>query len=355
MARRLALVALAVLLLSGCSAKAPAEAAGAGADGAMSPDAAAMAPASFAAPVWKVGQWWEWQTTFGTATRDETFCSIVVGVDGGSYAVATERDGMAKEEAAFSHPLLGSIGKSDLAMSGWGDDPWSLLSFPLTDGKTWTATMPNIAWDSVDGPTVDLAMTARFSVPTPGEAVTVSVEGKVGDATLAAGIYDPSTGWFRDLSFFDNDPGQEGVEVAFHAKSTGTNYTGPIVQATATPILSWSDGSGFDDVPTSGGQPFVNPNPYSDFAVQGGDGHLLYGVLVAETVVGARAVVLTDPNGQERHFEAHAASTDSSGSSFLWLDEPAIAGTWRVGSAGAGGYSAAYGQLYEVVVTESAL
>jgi hypothetical protein len=356
MARRALLAALTVLLLSGCAGKdapaqaAPAEAA-AGLD-AVTTDAGGRV--SLDAPTWAVGQWWEWETSFGTATRDDTFCSIVLGLQGGSYAVATEKAGMAKEEAAFTHPLLGTVGAGDLAMDGWGEAPWSLLSFPLTDGKTWTATMPNIAWDIVDGETVDLAMGARIPAPAAGELPVALIEGRVGDALLVTATYDPATGWFRDLRFFDTDAGEEGLEVGFHAKSAGLNYTGPIFQATAAPLLDWFDGSGFDDVPTSGGQPFADPHPYTDFTMEGGDGHLLFGVLLAETVAGGRTVVLTDPGNEARHFEATDTALEG-GSNLLWLDEPAIAGMWRVASAGAGGFSAAFGALYEVVLTEGTL
>lgn len=362
MARRLALLALALLLLSGCSGKAPDAAADAAkGDGDSPADAVpaevttdASGKLSFAAPDWKVGQWWEWETSFGAQTADFTYCSIVVATAGSSYTLATEREASAKDEAAFSMPLLGAVGRPDLAMGAWGDEPWSLLSFPLTDGKTWSARMPNIAWDVVDGDTVDLTMTARIPQPPAGDSPVALIEGKAGGATLVAATYDPATGWFRDLWFWDVDAGQEGLEIGYHAKSAGMDYTGPIFQATATPLLDWFDGGGFDDVPTEGGQPFVEPHPYTDFTMQGGDGHLLYGVLLAEAVAGARAVVLVDPNNQERHFEAHDAALEGGGS-FLWLDEPAVQGMWRVGSAGAGGFSGAYGELFELVVTESAL
>jgi hypothetical protein len=361
MARRLALLALALLLLSGCSGKAPAAAAPAAGDAgaAGAADAAAVTTdasgkLSFAAPEWKVGQWWEWQTSFGTQTLDSTYCSIVVAASGSSYTVATESEADAKQEAAFGMPLLGAVGRPDLAMDGWGDEPWSLLSFPLTDGKAWSAKVPNIAWDIVDGPTVDLAMTARIPPPAAGEPPVALIEGKAGDALLVTATYDPAAGWFRDLRFWDVDAGEEGLEIGFHAKSTGVNYTGPIFQATAAPLLDWFDGSGFDDVPTAGGQPFVNPHPYTDFAMEGGEGHLLYGVLLAETVAGGRTVVLVNPNNEARHIEATDSALEG-GSNLLWLDEPAIQGMWRIGSAGAGGYSAAYGALFELVVTAGAL
>lgn len=356
MARLAPLAVLAFLLLSGCAGKAPASADAAddaGDDGSQ-PAGAAGPVTSLDAPTWSVGQWWEWEVSFGTETREETFCSIVVGAGGSGYTLATERDGMAKEEAAFSHPLLGPVGSGDLAMDGWGGDAWSLLQFPLTHGKTWTATMPNIAWDIVPAETVELSMLAHVMQASGEEGTIAHIQGKIGEQTLVSAIYDPATGWFRELSFYDVDAGDEGLEVGFRAVSHGMNYTGPIFQATAERLLDWFDGSGFTDVPTEGGQPFASPSPYVSFTVAGGEGHLLYGVLVAEAVIGARAIALVGPDNQPRYFEAHDAALEGAGNA-LWLDEPALAGTWHVASGGAGGFSAAFGAVWEVVLTETAL
>src|SRR5688500_1053997 len=136
-----ALVALvSMLLLAGCT----------GGDGGGKDDAAAgddilgdgMVPtvtsnSSVQAPTWQAGQWWEWETTFGTEVADYTFCSIVLTGGDGERFLVTENEDMAKGEAAFGHPLLGQI-LSDLTMVGWGHGGFNVLSFPLEDGKTWT-------------------------------------------------------------------------------------------------------------------------------------------------------------------------------------------------------------------------
>jgi hypothetical protein len=344
-----ALLAVAALLLAGCAGKAPAAApqpaAGADADAGGAADGLA-GRTSFDAPQWQRGQWWEWTTTFGTQTADFTYCSIVTGTDGSFYTVATENTDEAKTEATFGMPLLGAIGRADLSMDGWGGEgSWSLLSFPLADGKAWTATMPNIAWDSVAGPTVDLAMVAHVVQATGGGSPTVHIVGTSGNAQLMSGLYDPATGWFRDLDFYDTDPGEEGLEIGFHAKSAGTNYTGPYFVHTAKPLLRLNDGSGFTDDPTQGGEPFADPEPQGTFTMQAGT--RLFGAVFAETVLGAREVALVPPQGEPRHAEVYDASLEGAGGGFV-VDEPGVAGDWRVATGGAGGYSQAFVALYEL-------
>ncbi|MEA3166803.1 MAG: hypothetical protein QOJ26_1677 [Thermoplasmata archaeon] len=345
MLRPASLLVLLVLLLAGCAGDKPAAAA---------PDAAADGPEpgrqlvpleSIPAPDWQVGQYWEWQVTHGTQTMEGTFCSIVVAKDGATYTLATENDDWAKDEAAFDHPLLGTTKKGDLVMTG-PDGDWSLLSFPLTDGKTWTASMPNLAWDVfLPAERVDVAMAATFSHPTHGEPPLVHITGTSGEYTLLQASYDVRTGWFSDLVFFDVDPGQEEVEVGYHAKSAGMNYTGPYFQHTAKPLLQLFDANGFDDEPTAGGQPYTAPpQPYHSFTVR--EGTTLYGYIVAETVVAAREVALIDPTNQARHVTATGAL--DGGSAGLFLDEPAIPGEWRLATGGAGGFSGAFAEIFEL-------
>src|SRR5690349_6565588 len=57
------------------------------------------ASSSVPAPTWAVGQWWEWEASFGDTVTDGTFCTIVTAVDA-TYEVATENEAMAKEAAA---------------------------------------------------------------------------------------------------------------------------------------------------------------------------------------------------------------------------------------------------------------
>lgn len=330
--------------LAGCAGQ-PGGAADA--DGASSTDDAGAPPvtldaaSSVAAPVWQVGQWWEWQAVFGSTPADTTFCSIVVEA-GGAPVLATEKDAQAKHEAAFGHPLLGALGPG-LQMSGFGGD-WDLLDFPLTDGKTWTATMPNIAWDVLPADGVSVAMTATFDEALPGFRLV----GQVEQGTLLEATYLPATGWFGQIDIYDIDPGQEELEVGYTAVSTGLNYTGPYFRHEARLALALQDGNGFTDFPTEGGQPFVQPQPHGTFDLaQGG---MLYGLLSAESVIGSRVITLTDPaNGQRQVVSQGDLDGDEQ---FLFLDEPALAGAWTVATTGSGGYSFAYVELYEITPGE---
>jgi hypothetical protein len=329
------------LMLSGCSDADPTAAGPGDLAGATDLAAAEAALTTLAAPAWAIGQWWEWEVSFGTTTLDETFCSIVVAADGSGYTLATEKTAWAKEEAAFDHPLLGAVSKA-LVMGG-PDGDWSILSFPLTDGKTWTASIPNIAWDILPE-RVDVAMTARF-VPQADRAPLVALTGLAGTSTLLEGEYDPAAGWFSSLRLFDIDPGQEELEVGYRAASTGTNYTGPWFKHEAKQLVSLADQNGFSDVPTEGGTPYTDPpQPSVSFTVA--EGKTLFGYIVAEAAVGARAAILVDPAHQERHIEAHGDL--NGGEAGLFLDEPALAGEWRLGTAGGGGYTGLYAEIFEI-------
>jgi hypothetical protein len=292
------------------------------------------AGSSVAAPSWQVGQWWEWEVFFEGGTGDETFCSIVTSAGGSSFALATEKAWASKEEAAFDLPLLGPAAKNDLSTQGWGGD-LRLLQFPLTDGKTWTATMPNIAWDVLlPAETAEIAMTAAFDEGLEGYRIT----GTAGGGTILEATYLPATGWFGELVFHDIDPGQEGVEIGFRAKSTGLNYTGPYFTHEAQLLLEFEDASGFTNVPTEGGQPITQP-PQPAHAFTMTEGKSLYGIIVTEAVAGARTVVLTPPQGDSRHVDAVGAPEAE----------------WRVSTAGAGGFSGAFVSLYEMTETASTL
>lgn len=336
------LLVLPLAALAGCAGtpNTGAEPAPAGAGDAVDGIVGALdANSSVPAPLWQVGQWWEWQAKFGDTLADGTFCSIVVEA-GSAPVLATEQDAQAKHEAAFGHPLLGALG-SDLSMSGFGGE-WDLLDFPLADGKTWTGTLPNIAWDILpDGP-VAVAMAADFDAALQGYRIT----GHSGEHLLLDGTFLPATGWFGQLNLYDVDPGQEELEVGYTAVNAGLNYTGPYFQHTARLALALQDGNGFTDFPTEGGQPFVQPQPQGTFTLA--EGSLLYGLLSAESVAGGRVITLSDPANAQRQVVSHG---DLDGNEeTLFLDEPGVAGTWTVATTGAGGYSVAYVELYEITL-----
>lgn len=329
-------------LLAGCSSPEP--------TGAEAADDAAGALAdaipddpehTVQAPTWQPGQWWEWEVSFGAEVRDGTYCSIVESATSSGAVLVTEDEAMAKEEAAFSHPLLGAIGPG-LAMDGWGGE-WDLLEFPLTDGKAWSASIPNVAWDAFpfDAP-VQVAMAATWDEALPGYRIMGHVE----QGMLVEATYLPATGWFGELRILDIDAGEEGLEVGFRAKSAGLNYTGPTFAAVAEDLFTLEDGSGFDAPPPEG-QPFLTPQPQGQFAMTSGSN--IYGVMVAESVLGSRVVTLTDPAGEQTQVVSHG---DIDGDfQHVFLDEPGQDGQYTVVTTGAGGYSHAYVEFYKMTVT----
>lgn len=316
-------------------------------------DAAPQGPlTSIPAPSWEPGQWWEWETTFSDGSKGEPFRSIVFPFsDAGTYTLVTESDAVAKQAATYGHLLLSPVRAGDLAMSDWSDSPWSLLSFPLTDGKTWTATIPNVAWDIfLPATTVEATLTATF-IEADGSQVLVGLAGDVGEHRVLDAVYDPASGWFRSLTFHDVDPGDMPLEISWTAKSAGLNYTGPYFDHEAKLLLAFGDYVGFDNLPTEGGQPYTAaPQPYHTFTM--GEGTTLYGYVGAFSVVGARAVVLTDPANQQRNLATPGAPE---GEGFLALDEPGQAGQWTLATAGAGGLSAAFAEIYELTLGQGTM
>lgn len=346
---RILLALLAVALLAGCAGQAPAAAPDPGLTAGDCDDAdcpagpGLTADSSVPAPAWSVGQWWEWEPEDASGVG-ASFRSVVLSAGSGAAVVGTDSPDRAKQAAAFDHLLIGEVG-ADLEVAAWGD-PWSLVAFPLTNGKTWTATLPNIAWDVyLPDETVEVAMRADFDEALQG----FRLMGHVDDDMVVEATYLPATGWYGELVVYDVDPEQDPLEFRYRAKSTGLNFTGPAYTATAEALLVLADGSGLDAPPPEG-QPFVQPQPHGQFTM--GDGGL-YGLLLANSVVGTRAITLTDPQGQQRQVVSAAHLEEDE--QLLWLDEPGVAGQWTVATTGAGGFSLAYVELYEIALTETVL
>jgi hypothetical protein len=340
LARAAFAIALAAAL-AGCSNAPQANGPGLGSEDDPGDDAVVSLDA--AAPEWQVGQWWEWETSFGGETRPDTFRSVVAQAASGGYVLASDQDGMAKEEAAFGHPLLGEVSAS-LSLEGFGGT-WDFLDFPLTDGKTWQATIPNIASDILGSPTATVAMRADHDPDLPGYRIM----GHVDQGMLLEATYLPETGWFGEVLLYDLDPSQEEVEVGLRAVSAGLNFTGTAYTATAEELLILNDGSGLDAPPPEG-QPFLQPEPSGSFTMAADT--LLYGVLAAESVLGGRVITLTDPANQQRQLVSQGGPDGDE--QLLWVDEEGVAGEWHVVTSGAGGFTYAYVELYEITLTETA-
>lgn len=346
---RPALAFLLIVLLAGCSGS---PAGDGDADAGKAGEACAQVPcadvpldadSSVAAPTWAVGQWWEWEPADAAGTG-EPFKSVVLNTGAGGSLVGTDSVDRAKQRAAFDHILMGDLSPA-LAVTAWGGQ-WQLLSFPLTDGKTWATSVPNIAWD-IYGTSVDLDMRADFDDAIDG----FRFMGHNGGAMVLEGTYLPATGWFGELVVYDVDPEQDPLEFKFTAIDSGLNFTGPVFTATAEPLLVITDQNGFTDIPTEGGQPIVAaPQPHGTFTMEA-DTHL-YGGIIAVGVVGSRVITLTDPENRQRQVVATGAPEDEQ---VLWIDEPGVAGQWTLATAGAGGFSGAFVELYEVAVTEVTL
>lgn len=354
MLRPLAAFVAVALLLSGCASSPGAEGPGdaTGTDTPCDPavDVNACEPqplsadSSVPAPTWAVGQWWEWQPEDGNGVGTP-FRAVVVSTSADGAVLGSDVALRAKQDAAFDQLMLGEVG-AGLALSGWNLD-WDMLSFPLTNGKTWTATIANIAWDEhpYDQP-LDLDMRAEFDEALQG----FRIMGHAGEDMLFEATYLPATGFYGEFVVYDTDEGQPPLEFSYTALSAGHNFTGPVYTATAEPLLNLIDAIGFDDVPIEGGQPVVAPQPHGTFTMANGD--LLFGQVGALAIVGSRVVTLTDPANEQRQVVATGAPEDEQ---VLLVDEAGVAGQWTVATSGAGGLSVGWASLYAVTLTETLL
>lgn len=334
---------LTVALLAGCAGPGGADASGAGPqDAACAPEcppAPLNATTPVAVPAWVPGQWWEWQVSYSGEPMDETFRSIVVAADGQGRLLATEHPGRAKDEAAFDVLLLGAIGPR-LQMSRAGVE-WDILSFPLSDGKQWSTTIPNIAWDGLQDE-VQLDLSAHFDADLPGYRIM----GHVPEGMLLEATYLPATGWFGEFTVFDIDEGQHPEEFRMEAVATGLGYTGTYHLHTAEPLLVHESYYGLTAPPPEG-EPVLSPNPYASFVVPD-EATSLYGFVEVFSAVGANTLVVTPPEGEPRYALVPGAPE---GGQVLEFDEPALPGEWRLGTVGAGGATAVLAVLYGI--TES--
>lgn len=214
MHRTLLTVALFVAVaLAGCSDDGTPAAAPGGED-AMAGDG----PAPLEAPAWNVGDYWTYETSFGS-TWD-----LVVTENGTSdYTVDTNDANLAFFHDQNEVSYLGAIRKSDLAGSQ-GSDRVVYYAFPLQDGKTWSTP-----WD---GETMQVTATrtgdASFTFAATADGTLVY--------TYAYDAADRSLSEFRGYD-------ANGTETfAMDLVDRGNGYTGDLVRVDADVVVEESAG-----------------------------------------------------------------------------------------------------------------
>lgn len=292
--RAAAVLALACLLLAGCSGGRPSG--GAGPSSSTSPGTGPHtghdAMRHLLAPAWQLGDWWTLESPQGG-----TFTHAVSKDAGDDWVVDTDNADIAFFDARNDISFLGKVRKSDLAGSQ-GDKRVEFLRFPLQPGLNWTTT-----WDGQ---------------PTAIHVVDV----KDGKATLSAArangtryadyTYSDQARYFSRFAFYD----AAGASVAYEwtLRSSGPAFSGTLVRWTLTPLYGVSG-----PIPTDEQASFTVQPGFGDLWIQG------------DLECGAGAVVLavgppTGP-GEMRGYSENGACPLADHSAYA-IAAPAAAEQW---------------------------
>ncbi len=215
--RALALSLVSLLLLAGCSgASTPS-----GPASSTRPDGSVVAAnAGLPAPVWQVGDFWNYTGPFGA------FDYVVSADAGDDYTVDTDAGGVAWFNTRSDISTMGAIRKSDLAGSQ-GQTRVQFFDWPLRDNKTWSMTLD----EGQGGGT--LKVTAKQTGP---EAFAMTARRDNGTAYLSY-TYDNKTRWFKELDFKD---GQGASAFKVTLQRSGKAFAGDLVRWTYDTILKAS-------------------------------------------------------------------------------------------------------------------
>lgn len=342
LARLAVLLGLLAATLAGCSDP-PAVDDLVGDDDAGDVDLAAVTTAQ--APVWSIGQYWDHRWYFGPQdTSGFVVKAIVVENGSNGYRLATDEAIDAASHASFYFHDQGTMSTSDWTVrdaDGAFTFPW--YSFPLTDGKSWSAREENLDFN-LQRVSRDLVMTASAINGTDGAFL---IEARDGGGLRARYDYQPSLGWFSEYTAFDptvEDEGQWQVRMVNEAQGKG--WTGTWYAARADFLLN-----AFTHlVPTA---PAAPPPPWS-FTVTEAHTHVL-ALAYTFAAAGASAAELVAPDGQ--HWEAYTVA-DQDGTVLAAANPgqlyiPAVPGEWRFATTGAGAFVAGGGCFAFGVTLES--
>ncbi|HUR26351.1 MAG TPA: hypothetical protein VM327_10105 [Candidatus Thermoplasmatota archaeon] len=345
-------VSLLALGLAGCSSDPPAADDGTPtpADGSGSgpgPGAGDGAAVDGSAPQWTVGQWWDHKWFFGTTASEPFTVKTIVAEDlGPSFLVATDDNLTSALHGAFLFPTLGVFPKGEVTATV-GDSSWPWYHFPLSDNQTWTDTI--VSRDGSGTASSGFSITATVHaaaeiVTTVGTKPGFEVEARSAGKLFARYDYVPAIGWFSRATFYDVAATEETPQFILETSQVGQDYRGPYFDSVGD-VLS----THFNLLVPTAPSP---PNPTSTFAVTESHTQVL-AVMFSFAAAGAHTTELVAPDG--RHWTSFQASDqdggnlDSIGPAGGLVFVPAVAGDWRVVTAGAGAFVAGGGlQAYGI-------
>lgn len=171
-------------------------------------DGSSTETVQIAKPEWQVGDWWTFDSTFGSQT-------IAITADNGdTWTVDTDAVSFAFFHSTFEEiSYLGHIRKDDLAGSQEGT-PVKYFDWPLEHGKTWTTQ-----WDGLD-----FDMVAHVADERIAHIVATT------DDREYSMVYDAQVGWFTEFSFMDADGTETG---RMDLTDSGSGFTGELIRVDA--------------------------------------------------------------------------------------------------------------------------
>lgn len=347
------------LALAGCT-DAPADA---GMDGTadddptMPEDPGLTADSVVEAPQWEVGDYFGHHIFFGSEDTSGTHIdAVVVDVSGSEYTLVSDQREAARWESAWDFPMLGTIGKQHLETTAFSDD-WNLYDFPLSDGKTWTATFNPL----FSGPR-ELTMTATFdpAIPTVGQGKKEGfrIEGVNQDGAVELVTdYIPEIGWYSELTYVDRTTNPDATDDDFVIRvwgmGQGSDWEGTTIVAEATPQVAL--GSCFAPLNQDGtlNQGCLSAGAITSFMVEE-ETDELYGLTFLLAIAGHSRSDLLDPGFAAETHEATSTGLEDVATVFEFQrvvdPEP---GQWTHKWDGEGFVSVGSTQLWSIVYTET--
>lgn len=168
-------------------------------------------------PLWRLGEWWEYDITAYLTGESETVKRIVAGTEKDFFLVGFPRDQFSNFALVLHHPAYGDIHRDHISYDTHDAD-FKPMDFPLVEGKSWQTYWQSESneWTATVTSVDHAAGEAQIDFTTTSTDPT----GQTSTTHHGYAIYDAEMGVARELEF----PGYANFQVTRHA----FNYTGVV-------------------------------------------------------------------------------------------------------------------------------
>jgi len=282
-------------------------------------------------PQWRLGQSWThaWEIpSQGVAFSTEV---VVTNATASGYQLASDTLEMALFHASFIFPDLGTMA-TDLSGTTQGAFRFPWYSFPLEDGKRWTAVMEDLDFQ-LQPVRSELTLTATLRADSPRQVFDI-------EARDAAGLqarydYDPEVGWFTE--FFGYEGGEDPEAWMYRIRLEGhqPDWSGTWYRSEGELVVQHLNIL----VPPAG---YVQPAVATSFQLRPDATHFM-GLLFSFAEGGAHDAQVVAPDGTRHHatVAGGAGIYHADGANIVQVE--AQPGTYHVSTVGAGAVAAGGG------------